>query len=212
MTADKPRTIVDREGKPGSAEFPARRLLARELADLVERLDGLSEGDEADQIQAREEHHLGVAERARLNASYSTTLAGRLAGHLVELHDLKPSHASEPLPGEGLGGDSARAWRSGRAKGERARSSTKLLEAGKDAAFARGKSEGEAKRHERHVRVSRRAVEVEVVLLDVLAVVAFAVREPEEPLLQDRIPAVPQGEGEAEARPSSPQRYARERA
>ena len=42
MTADKPRTIVDREGKPGSAEFPARRLLARELADLVERLDGLS--------------------------------------------------------------------------------------------------------------------------------------------------------------------------
>ena len=51
---------------------------------------------------------------------------------------------------------------------------------------------------ELHVRVGRRAVEVEVVLLDVLAVVAFAVREPEEPLLQDRVLAVPQGEGEAE--------------
>ena len=49
-----------------------------------------------------------------------------------------------------------------------------------------------------HVRVGRRAVEVEVVLLDVLAVVAFAVREPEEALLQDRVVAVPQGEGEAE--------------
>ena len=49
-----------------------------------------------------------------------------------------------------------------------------------------------------HVRVGRRAVEVEVVLLDVLAVVAFAVREPEEPLLQDRVFAVPQREGEAE--------------
>ena len=51
---------------------------------------------------------------------------------------------------------------------------------------------------ELHVRVGRRAVEVEVVLLDVLAVVAFAVREPEEPLLQDGVLAVPQGEGEAE--------------
>src|SRR6185369_14339081 len=49
-----------------------------------------------------------------------------------------------------------------------------------------------------HVRVSRRAVEVEVVLLDVLAVVAFAVREPEEPLLQDRVLAVPQRQSEAE--------------
>jgi hypothetical protein len=46
--------------------------------------------------------------------------------------------------------------------------------------------------------VSRRAVEVEVVLLDVLAVVALAVGEPEEALLEDGIPAVPQGQGEAQ--------------
>jgi hypothetical protein len=46
--------------------------------------------------------------------------------------------------------------------------------------------------------VGRRAVEVEVVLLDVLAVVAFTVREAEKPLLQDRVFAVPQDEGEAE--------------
>ena len=50
-----------------------------------------------------------------------------------------------------------------------------------------------------HVRVRRRAVEVEVVLLHVLAVVAFAVGQPEEPLLEDRILAVPQGQREAEA-------------
>ena len=50
-----------------------------------------------------------------------------------------------------------------------------------------------------HVRVGRRAVEVEVVLLHVLAVVALAVGEPEEPLLEDRILAVPQGQREAEA-------------
>ena len=43
-----------------------------------------------------------------------------------------------------------------------------------------------------HVRVGRRAVEVEVVLLDVLAVVAFTVGQPEQPLLEDRILAVPQ--------------------
>ena len=59
-----------------------------------------------------------------------------------------------------------------------------------------------------------RAVEVEVVLLDVLAVVALAVGEAEQPFLQDRILAVPQREREAEdlrssempAMPSSPQR------
>src|SRR4029079_18720641 len=49
------------------------------------------------------------------------------------------------------------------------------------------------------VRVRRRAVEVEPVLLDVLAVVALAVREAEHPLLEDRVRAVPQGEREAEA-------------
>ena len=49
-----------------------------------------------------------------------------------------------------------------------------------------------------HVRVGRRAVEIEVVLLHVLAVVALAVGEAEEPLLEDRVLPVPQGEGEAE--------------
>ena len=71
-----------------------------------------------------------------------------------------------------------------------------------------------------HVRVRRRAVDVEVVLLDVLAVVALGVRQPEHPLLEDRVGAVPQREREAQpllvvgtpAIPSSPQRYARERA
>ena len=50
-----------------------------------------------------------------------------------------------------------------------------------------------------HVRVGRRAIEVEVVLLHVLAVVALAVGQPEEPLLEDGILAVPQGQAEAEA-------------
>ena len=45
-----------------------------------------------------------------------------------------------------------------------------------------------------HVRVGRRAVEVEVVLLDVLAVVPLAVGEAEQPLLEDRILAVPERE------------------
>ena len=49
-----------------------------------------------------------------------------------------------------------------------------------------------------HVRVRRRAVEVEVVLLDVLAVVALAVGQPEQPLLEDRVAAVPQRQREAE--------------
>src|SRR5262249_29158132 len=38
----------------------------------------------------------------------------------------------------------------------------------------------------------------EVVLLDVLAVVAFAVRQPEQPLLQDRVAPVPERDGEAQ--------------
>ena len=49
-----------------------------------------------------------------------------------------------------------------------------------------------------HVGVGRRRVEVEVVLLDVLAVVPLAVRQAEQPLLENGIPAVPQGEREAQ--------------
>src|SRR5436309_9832811 len=44
----------------------------------------------------------------------------------------------------------------------------------------------------------RRRIEVEVVLLDVFAVVALGPGEAEQPLLQDRIVAVPEGQGEAE--------------
>ena len=51
---------------------------------------------------------------------------------------------------------------------------------------------------ELHVRVRRRVVEVEVVLLDVLAVVALDGREAEQPLLQDGVVAVPEGGGEDE--------------
>ena len=43
-----------------------------------------------------------------------------------------------------------------------------------------------------------RGIEVMPDLLHVLAVIALRVREPEEPLLQDRIAPVPQGEGEAQ--------------
>jgi len=46
--------------------------------------------------------------------------------------------------------------------------------------------------------VGRRRVEVEVVLLDVLSVVALAVGQAEEALLEDGILAVPEGQGEAE--------------
>jgi hypothetical protein len=48
-----------------------------------------------------------------------------------------------------------------------------------------------------HVRVGGRAVEVEVVLLDILAVVPLAVREPEQVLFQDRVPLVPQRQRKA---------------
>lgn len=55
-----------------TADFRARRLLTRELAEIITRLEGLAplepdarRGDEADRIQARLEHDLGVAERAR---------------------------------------------------------------------------------------------------------------------------------------------------
>src|SRR5512147_3157622 len=40
----------------------------------------------------------------------------------------------------------------------------------------------------------RRTVEVEVIFLDVLAVIAFAIGEPEETLLEDRVFPVPKGE------------------
>ena len=52
-----------------------------------------------------------------------------------------------------------------------------------------------------HVRVGRGAVEIKVVLLDVLAVVAFAVGQSEQPLLENRILAVPEGQAETEALP-----------
>src|SRR5258708_2622137 len=48
------------------------------------------------------------------------------------------------------------------------------------------------------VRVRGRAVEVEVVLLDVLAVIALAVGEAEQALFEDGIAPVPQRDREAE--------------
>ena len=50
-----------------------------------------------------------------------------------------------------------------------------------------------------HVRVGRRAVEIEVVFLDVLAVIALAIGQAEQPLLQDRVLAVPQRERQSTA-------------
>jgi len=52
-----------------------------------------------------------------------------------------------------------------------------------------------------HVRVSRGTVEVEVILLDVLAMIAFAVGQPEHALLEDRVVAVPQRQRETQALP-----------
>ncbi len=49
-----------------------------------------------------------------------------------------------------------------------------------------------------HVRVAGDVVEVEVVLLDVLAVIAFVAGQAEHPLLEDRVGAVPQREREAQ--------------
>ena len=51
---------------------------------------------------------------------------------------------------------------------------------------------------EAEVRVGRRGVLVEVVLLDVLAVVALSVRQPEQALLENRVAAVPESEREAQ--------------
>ena len=49
-----------------------------------------------------------------------------------------------------------------------------------------------------HVRMGRRTVEVEVILLDILAMIALAVGQPEQAFLEDRILAIPQGQREAE--------------
>ncbi len=48
------------------------------------------------------------------------------------------------------------------------------------------------------IGMGRRRVEIEVVLLHVLAVIALAVREPKQPLLQDRIGSVPQRQRDAQ--------------
>jgi hypothetical protein len=48
------------------------------------------------------------------------------------------------------------------------------------------------------IGIRRRRVQVVVEFLDVLAVIALGVGQPEQPLLQDRISAVPEGDGEAE--------------
>jgi len=50
-----------------------------------------------------------------------------------------------------------------------------------------------------HFQIGRRGrgIDIEVVLLDVLAVVALAVREAEQTLFEDRITAIPQREREA---------------
>src|SRR5277367_2498757 len=50
-----------------------------------------------------------------------------------------------------------------------------------------------------HVRMGRRAVEVEVVFLDILTVIAFAVGQAEQPLLQNGVLAVPEGQRETES-------------
>src|SRR5262249_54378312 len=49
-----------------------------------------------------------------------------------------------------------------------------------------------------HVRVRRRAVEIEVVLLDVFSVIAFVPRQSEDALLENRVMLVPESDGEAE--------------
>ena len=49
-----------------------------------------------------------------------------------------------------------------------------------------------------HVGVAGRAVEIEVILFDVFAVISFAVGQPEKPLLQDRVLLVPQGQRKAQ--------------
>src|SRR5437773_5009074 len=50
-----------------------------------------------------------------------------------------------------------------------------------------------------HVRMRGSAVEVKVVLLDVLSVIALTVGQSEQAFLQDRVLAIPQGQREAES-------------
>src|SRR6516164_6106654 len=52
-----------------------------------------------------------------------------------------------------------------------------------------------------HVRMGWRAVEVVVEFLDVFAVVALGIGQPKQPLLQDGVAAVPQGETETQQQP-----------
>src|SRR5882757_1873061 len=54
---------------------------------------------------------------------------------------------------------------------------------------------------ELHVRMGGRAIEVEVVLLHVLAVIALAVGQAEHALLEDRVLAVPERQGKAQTLP-----------
>ena len=54
---------------------------------------------------------------------------------------------------------------------------------------------------ELHVRMGGRAIEVEVVLLHILAVIALAVGQAEQALLEDRVLAVPQRQGKAQTLP-----------
>ena len=49
-----------------------------------------------------------------------------------------------------------------------------------------------------HVGVRRRGVEIEVILLDVFAVVALVARQAEQPLLQNRVAAIPEGQCKAD--------------
>ena len=51
------------------------------------------------------------------------------------------------------------------------------------------------------VGMGRRAVEVKIVFLHVLAVIALAVRQAEEPLLEDRVATIPERERETEPLP-----------
>ncbi len=53
-----------------------------------------------------------------------------------------------------------------------------------------------------HVGVCRRAVEVEVILFHILAVIALAVGQSKEPFLENRILAVPQGQSKADFAPA----------
>jgi hypothetical protein len=53
---------------------------------------------------------------------------------------------------------------------------------------------------ELHVGVGGGAVQIEVIFFDVLAVIALRVGHPEEPLFEDGVLPVPQGQGQAEAR------------